>query len=304
MILTHYQTINTLNITSFMQHCSQRCNQTLEGKVDSIPNVSSLREAMLYSITNGGKRFRPTLLYATLEALNTPLATGDDLASAVECIHTYSLIHDDLPAMDDDALRRGKPTCHVQFNEATAILAGDALQTLAFDIIAESEVLTDQQKVSAIQVLARASGPSGMVGGQSHDLASEGKNIDQQELESIHHKKTGVLISACTEMAAIAANASPQTRSALQEFSLTLGLAFQVADDILDITSSTEMLGKQQGADHELDKATYPKFLGLEGAQQYLADLHQKALSLLDKATLDKKETLVELTNFVVHRRY
>ncbi len=287
-----------------MQTCSQRCNQTLENKVNQLPNISNLKSAILYSITNGGKRFRPTLTYATLEALNIPLNQGDDIAAAIECIHTYSLIHDDLPAMDDDDLRRGKPTSHIQFDEATAILAGDALQTLAFEIICSSEQLSSQQKVDATLVLAKASGPEGMVGGQSHDLASEGKELNQQELESVHYKKTGVLIAACTEMAAISANAPYITREALREYSLTLGLAFQVADDILDITSSTETLGKPQGADHELDKATYPKLLGLSGAQSYLTELQEKALSLLGKAELNSVNTLTELTNFVVNRRY
>jgi len=285
-----------------MQQSSARCNTVLKEKVQQQPDISTLKDAIAYSINNGGKRFRPALVYSTLEALGCDHTLGDDLAAAIECIHTYSLIHDDLPAMDDDELRRGQPTCHIKFDEATAILAGDALQALAFELIADSDKLSDIQKVKAIQVLAKASGAAGMVGGQAHDFASEGKQLTQIELEQVHNKKTGALIAACTEMAAIAANASEYTYQALKEFSLTLGLAFQVADDILDITSSTEVLGKPQGADHELDKATYPKLLTLKGAQNYLEQLKKKALHLLEEAELNQPEKLAALTLFVVDR--
>lgn len=287
-----------------MQLAADRCNHILNQKISDQPNISRLKTAMSYSITNGGKRFRPALTYMTLDALGVSEEKGDDLAAAIECIHTYSLIHDDLPAMDDDDLRRGKPTCHVQFDEATAILAGDALQALAFEIIADSQHLSDHQKVSAIQVLSKASGPAGMVGGQAHDLDSEGKQLNQSELEAIHNRKTGALISACTDMACIAANAPEYIQSTLKEFSLTLGLAFQVSDDIIDITSSTEVLGKQQGSDHELDKATYPKLLTLQGAQEYLNKLKEKALSLLQQAELKNAVHLVALTHFVADRDY
>ncbi|GLQ33437.1 polyprenyl synthetase family protein [Litoribrevibacter albus] len=285
-----------------MQQAAERCNQILATKINAQPEISRLKTAMSYSVTNGGKRFRPALTYMTLTALGLPEEKGDDIAAAIECIHTYSLIHDDLPAMDDDDLRRGKPTCHVQFDEATAILAGDALQALAFEIIADSTQLSDAQKVAIIQVLSKASGPAGMVGGQAHDLDSEGKQLNQSELEAIHNRKTGALISACTEMACIAANAPEHIRSTLKDFSLTLGLAFQVSDDIIDITSSTEVLGKQQGSDHELDKATYPKLLTLEGAKDYLNQLKDKALTLLNQAQLNSSEQLVTLTHFVADR--
>jgi len=285
-----------------MQQSSARCNTVLQEKVHQQPDISTLKDAIAYSINNGGKRFRPALVYSTLEALGCEHSLGDDLAAAIECMHTYSLIHDDLPAMDDDELRRGQPTCHIKFDEATAILAGDALQALAFELIADSDKLSDKQKVKTIQVLAKASGAAGMVGGQAHDLASEGRQLNQTELEQVHNKKTGALIAASTEMAAIAANAPEQTYQALKEFSLTLGLAFQVADDILDITSSTEVLGKPQGADHELDKATYPKLLTLEGAQDYLEQLKKKAIQLLKDAELKQPETLEALTHFVVDR--
>lgn len=285
-----------------MQRSAERCNQTLAHYLAQQPDVSNLRTAMSYSITNGGKRFRPALVYMTLEALGVSPEKGDDIAAAIECIHTYSLIHDDLPAMDDDELRRGNPTCHVEFDEATAILAGDALQALAFEIIADSAQLSDAQKVAIIQVLSKASGPAGMVGGQAHDLDSEGKQLTQQELEAIHNRKTGALIAACTEMACIAANAPEQIRNTLKDFSLTLGLAFQVSDDIIDITSSTEVLGKQQGSDHELDKATYPKLLTLEGAQAYLCQLKDKALTLLNQAQLSSSNQLIALTHFVADR--
>ncbi|MFC3152422.1 polyprenyl synthetase family protein [Litoribrevibacter euphylliae] len=285
-----------------MQSSAERCNQTLAHYLAQQPEISHLRTAMSYSITNGGKRFRPALVYMTLKALGVSLEKGDDIAAAIECIHTYSLIHDDLPAMDDDELRRGNPTCHIKFDEATAILAGDALQTLAFEIIANSQNLSDSQKVRIIQVLSKASGPAGMVGGQAHDLDSEGKQLTQVELEAIHNRKTGALIAACTEMACIAADAPKAIHTTLKDFSLTLGLAFQVSDDIIDITSSTEVLGKQQGSDHELDKATYPKLLTLDGAQAYLSQLKEKALTLLNQAELNCSEQLISLTHFVADR--
>jgi geranylgeranyl pyrophosphate synthase len=287
-----------------MQQSSKRCNDTLTHYTQQQPAIHNLKSALSYSINNGGKRFRPALVYSTLHSLNAPLTLGDDIAAAIECIHTYSLIHDDLPAMDNDDLRRGQPTCHIQFDEATAILAGDALQALAFEIIASSKELSALQKVQVIQILAKASGADGMVGGQAHDLASEGKELKQAELEEVHNRKTGALISACTEMAAIAAEAPKETQTALKEFSLTLGLAFQVADDILDITSSTEVLGKKQGADNDLDKATYPKLLTLSGAQNYLSQLKIKALNLLEEAKLSDSNQLRELTEFVVNRDY
>lgn len=293
-----------------MSLCAKSTNAHITDKLQQLDDIADLKSSMLYSVTNGGKRFRPSLIYATLNALSetsdniTLSELGHDLAIAIECIHAYSLIHDDLPAMDDDDLRRGLPTCHIKYDEATAILAGDALQCFAFEVIADSQSFDASQKVQIIKTLAFASGAQGMVGGQADDLSSEGKPINQQALEQIHARKTGALISACTEMACIASGATPETQKLLAEFSQKLGLAFQVSDDILDITSSTEMLGKPQGADEQLDKATYPKLMGLDGAQEYLQELKNSAIELLDQAQLAKPELLQQLVHFVVDRNH
>lgn len=299
-----------LSIADFMRQCAKSTDGYLTEKLQSLDNIADLKAAMLYSVTNGGKRFRPSLIFATLDALSETSdhtiteTLGKDLAVAIECIHAYSLIHDDLPAMDDDDLRRGQPTCHIQYNEATAILAGDALQCFAFEVIATSTQYSASQKVRLIQTLAHAAGAQGMVGGQADDLSNEGKTIDQATLEQIHARKTGALIRACTEMACIAVNAPTETQQLLSEFSEKLGLAFQVSDDILDITSSTEMLGKPQGADEQLDKATYPKLMGLAGAQTYLQQLKHSALTLLEQAQLPKPQLLQQLVHFVVDRNH
>lgn len=246
---------------------------------------SSLEQAIHYSVFNGGKRLRPILVYITGEALGVPLNKLDAAAAAVELIHCYSLIHDDLPAMDDDDLRRGKPSCHKAFDEATAILAGDALQTLAFQILSDSELnpILPSQQVLMINTLAKQSGRAGMIGGQALDITAEGKGnlLDLEALCQIHQKKTGALIEASVLLGAIPANINSDHLLKLQQYARLIGLSFQVQDDILDIEGSQENLGKTIGKDQQQSKATFPALLGINAAKQYAQDLHYDAIEAI-----------------------
>ncbi|MCX4025971.1 (2E,6E)-farnesyl diphosphate synthase [Endozoicomonas sp. SM1973] len=266
----------------------QRANHLLDNLVSSRPNTAPyLKKAINYSLTQGGKRLRPLLTYATCAGLNGSLENADPAAMAIECIHTYSLIHDDLPAMDDDALRRGQPTCHIAFDEATAILAGDALQALAFEALSTNDwypdcVLPPSTKLKQIQILAQASGMNGMVAGQSIDLSSVGKQLSLEQLENMHHCKTGALIKASIQLGALASNQVEESAwQQLGRFADAVGLAFQIQDDILDIESDTETLGKTQGADIANDKPTYPAIMGLSQAKQKAQQLTDEALAIL-----------------------
>lgn len=271
---------------------------------------SRLMESMRYSTANGGKRLRPALLYATAQALmanhKQNAAFNQDLdllAAAVECIHAYSLIHDDLPAMDDDDLRRGKPTCHIQFDEATAILAGDGLQSLAFELITETKTLTAQQQIALVKALSLAAGAQGMVGGQAIDLAAVNQSIDLDHLKAMHALKTGALIRVSVKMAAIACAASSEQKLQLDQYADALGLAFQVQDDILDVESDTETLGKTQGADMALNKPTYPALLGLDGAKEKAKTLQQQAINAIDVFG-DTNQALKQIAHFVIQRTH
>jgi geranylgeranyl diphosphate synthase type II len=297
------------NFQIFLHTCQQRINTALENILPPPAEPAiRLKNAMRYSALNGGKRVRATLVYAAAQAVSgiIPASTDnaestDNIACAVELIHAYSLVHDDLPAMDDDALRRGQPTCHIAFDEATAILAGDALQTLAFESLATSK-LSSEKCCELILTLARASGAAGMVAGQDMDLAAEGKQIALSELESLHRHKTGALIRASVQLGAIASNATPEQKTALDNYAAAIGLAFQVQDDILDIESSTEELGKQQGADLALNKSTYPGLLGLEKAKQLGQDLYNEAIGSL--ALFDQHaDPLRELARYIIERK-
>lgn len=284
----------------------QRNNQQLNVWLDKLPHQNhALIQAMRYGLVLGGKRARPFLVYATGEMLGCTLEQLDTPASAIECIHAYSLIHDDLPAMDDDALRRGQPTCHIQFDEATAILTGDALQTLAFTILAEGplSIEGETQRVAMIQALAQASGAQGMCLGQALDLAAENRAVTLEELEEIHRNKTGALIRCAVRLGALAAGEKgvailPQ----LEKYSTAIGLAFQVQDDILDIISDTETLGKPQGSDQELNKSTYPLLLGLEGAIEKAHTLLHEALQALEAIPYNTRH-LEEFARYVVERK-
>ncbi|MCT8138706.1 polyprenyl synthetase family protein [Anaerobacillus sp. CMMVII] len=262
-----------------------------------------LKQAMLYSLQAGGKRLRPMLLFATIEGFGENFEKGIFVASAIEMIHTYSLIHDDLPAMDNDDLRRGKPTNHKVFGEATAILAGDALLTFAFQVIAtiDQNLVSDIQKVNLITELAKAAGPEGMVGGQVADMEAENKQLSLAELEYIHHHKTGDLLSYSIIAGAILANASERDVENLREFAKHLGLAFQIKDDILDIEGAEENLGKRVGSDINNEKSTYPKLLGLDGAKCKLDDHILKSKEYLYNVSINS-EKLELLVNYIMER--
>ena len=269
------------------------------------PGCTRLKEAMHYAVTAGGKRVRPILTYATGEALGANLSRLDPPACAVEMMHAYSLVHDDLPAMDDDDLRRGKPTCHKQFDEATAILAGDALQALAFTILADqTEELPAESKIQMIRILGDASGAQGMAEGQAIDLESVGQTLDLAALEKMHRHKTGALIRASVQMGALASGESdPKLLTKLDQYATAIGLGFQIVDDILDVISDTETLGKPQGSDIAMNKPTYPALLGLEGARQHAHETHEQALMHLEElpASFD---ILRDLSHYILDRTH
>ncbi|MBM7342850.1 (2E,6E)-farnesyl diphosphate synthase [Pantoea coffeiphila] len=292
-----------------LQHAHyQRVNAALQRYIAELPFQSTpLVNAIEYGALLGGKRLRPFLVYATGQMLHADDSALDAPAAAVECIHAYSLIHDDLPAMDDDSLRRGQPTCHIKFGEDTAILAGDALQTLAFSILADAPMpgVAAEFRIAMLSELAQASGVAGMCGGQALDLAAEGQQVDLTALEKIHRHKTGALIRSAVRLGALAAgergrNALP----ALDRYASAIGLAFQVQDDILDVIGDTAVLGKQQGADQQLGKSTYPALLGLEGARTKAWDLYQESLSALETLAAQSYNTtpLRALAGFIIER--
>ncbi len=270
-------------LEGFQARCRERCETTLDGLLPA-PEIepSRLHQAMRYAALGAGKRIRPLLCYAAGEALGVPAALLDRPAAAVELIHAYSLVHDDLPAMDDDDLRRGRPTCHRAFDEATAVLAGDALQTLAFQTLAEADGIPAPARVAMIAALALASGSRGMAGGQALDLAAEGQRLDRAMLEHIHIHKTGALIRAAVQLA-ILADGPLDTGLAerLDRFAKCIGLAFQIQDDVLDVEGDTAATGKTGGRDQALDKATYPAIVGLAEAKELAATLTDDALAAL-----------------------
>ncbi len=263
---------------------------------------ASVHSAMRWSVFAGGKRFRPLLLLAsgtTFGAVEEQLITS---ACALELIHTYSLIHDDLPSMDDDELRRGKPTCHVRFGEATAILAGDALQTLAFQSIADESRLSFETRVRLIRELARASGtPAGMVAGQAHDLEAETREVSSKELEQIHRLKTGALIIAAARCGAIIANASEAELQSITTYGSQLGLLFQITDDLLDVTATAEALGKTPGKDARSQKATYPRVYGIASARERATRVHAEACGILDHIDRPTQQ-LLQIADFILDR--
>ncbi len=269
-------------------------------------NPGRLHQAMRYAVLGSGKRVRPVLVYATASALDIPLERVDGIAAAIEIIHAYSLIHDDLPAMDDDDLRRGRPTCHKQFDEATAILAGDALQSLAFYILSHDPQMTADvnKRMQMIEILALYSGSRGMAGGQAIDLASVGKSINITELETMHIHKTGALIRTCIQMAALSGDdVSRHQFDALDSYAKKIGLSFQVQDDILDVIGDTETLGKPQGSDAHLDKPTFPSIIGLPAAREKAQELHQQALAALEGFP-QKADILRSISQWFVDRSH
>lgn len=296
-----------MNLISFQESCREKVNSTLSQTIDALPEHSArLKQAMKYALLIGGKRMRPFLVYATGDMLGVKQENLDGAAAAIEAIHAYSLIHDDLPAMDDDDLRRGHATCHIQFDEATAILAGDALQTLAFEILCNHSLSSelDNKRIELIKIVSAAAGYNGMCGGQAMDIAATNQSITQQQLEILHSKKTGALLTACVEMAiALSPNVTLDAQQYLLEFAKTIGLAFQVQDDILDVVGDSAVLGKPQGSDQAQHKSTYPALLGLQQAQDYLESLHKQALQALHALPYNT-QMLVSFTDFVIRRQY
>ena len=262
-----------------------------------------LHQAMRYAVLGGGKRLRPLLVLAAAELGQSEAAAAEAALAAVELVHVYSLVHDDMPAMDNDSLRRGKPTCHVQYDEATALLVGDALQTLAFDVLSRPNGLPAQRQLQMVHTLARTSGSLGMAGGQAIDLQSVGQRIGQTELETMHRLKTGALIRAAVALGALSCpDLGDAALVRLDDYAAKLGLAFQVIDDVLDCEADTATLGKTAGKDQEADKPTYVKLMGLNAARDYAERLvaeAQQALSGFDT----RADRLRQLAAFVTERR-
>lgn len=294
--MNHAEFANTLS------HYRERVNHTLTTVIAKKSGSPLLCEAMQYAALNGGKRLRPVLVYAIGQCFNVPCEQFDLIAAAVECIHCYSLIHDDLPAMDDDNLRRGKPTCHIIFDEATAILAGDALQTLAFELLSQPTTLPAKTQLNMIHLLAMYSGADGMGAGQSLDLLAEGKNISAAALEKIHQLKTGALIKASVMMGALGASRNDaQTLQTLDRFSQHLGFAFQLQDDLLDAIGDTKNTGKSAKQDIKKHKATFATCFGIAKTQEKINELTQAAIQALQSL---KEETafLQMLCQNLIHR--
>lgn len=294
--------------TEILKQAQHQIQQDLVTALDAFSMPEPLKSAVHHAVMLGGKRVRPALCYATaqLKPNHPNFAAVRRAAVAVELIHCYSLAHDDLPCMDNDLLRRGQPTCHVSYGEDTALLAGDILQSMAFEVLG-SRLFDTQQSVDAqivlkqMQILATAT--SKMVNGQVLDLQAEGKHVNQEQLENIHRNKTGALISAAIMMAAVTIfNGTDQAIPKLREFGLAIGLAFQVQDDILDIIADTEVLGKTAGKDQQVDKSTYPALLGLEQAKEYAETLHNQAVNALAYFGDDATE-LLKITQFLLNRK-
>ncbi len=279
-----------------------RVEQALEARLPLPSEVPGrLHQAMRYSALGGGKRIRPALVYAVGELYAAPLEALDAAAAAVEMIHVYSLVHDDLPAMDDDDLRRGRPTCHRQFDEATAILAGDALQVLAFESLANAPAGAEA-RVAMMSALATGSGTQGMAGGQAIDLAAVGRNLDEHEVEAMHVRKTGALIETSVRLPALLAGAGAEDLTRLDRFSRALGLAFQIVDDLLDVEGDPALLGKAVGADRARHKPTYPAAVGVERARERALELEGEALAAI-RGFGDRASMLARLAGYIVERR-
>ena len=293
----------SFNVDDLIQHYAERVNQQLDFKLPQEEEAPQrLHTAMRYSVMGDGKRIRPALVYATGEALSCDLADLDCAACAVEMMHSYSLIHDDLPAMDDDDLRRGRPTCHKAFDEATAILAGDAIQALAFTTLANAKI-TESQRVKMIQQLAKSSGSLGMAGGQAIDLAAVDQQLTEDEITTMHTLKTAALIQASVLMAVAGSGiTNSETFAQFAHFSEKVGLAFQIRDDILDIQADTKTLGKPQGSDAAQNKPTYPSIVGVEQANKIANNLLQQALDEI-KHLDHRADNLRAVSNYMVTRK-
>lgn len=289
------------SLKEFFEHCSRIVDEQLNKLVPPAETAPErLREAIRWSLFAGGKRFRPALVLAAGKAFGADENKLLRTACGIEMIHTYSLIHDDLPAMDDDDMRRGKATCHKKFDEATAILAGDILHTLAFQAVAEDENLTDKIRIKLISELARSAAK--MVDGQYLDLEAEGKTISIRELETIHQNKTGAIICASARAGAIIAGADENDLRAISDYASSLGLLFQITDDLLDVTQTSEVLGKTAGKDSAAEKATYPALYGLAEARNLAQKVHADAIEALNRIEKDTN-LLRDLADFILYRK-
>jgi geranylgeranyl diphosphate synthase type II len=293
----------TMNINAYIAESRKIVDQYLERLLPpEVQEPATIHKAMRYSVFAGGKRVRPILVLAAGESLAGDREVLLHLGAGIEMMHTYSLIHDDLPALDNDDLRRGVPTCHKVFGEAMAILAGDALMTCCYQVLADLPKISDSVKVRIIRELATATGTiQGMIGGQVVDLESEGKPVSPEALKYIHDSKTGALLTACVRCGALAAGAEPAELLALTEFGGKIGLVFQIVDDILDVTASSEVLGKTAGKDEKVKKATYPALYGIEASRQKARELLASALEDI-RSFGEKAEALRDLARFVVNR--
>ena len=283
----------------------QQVEQALQGWVgEAAP--AGLREAMRYAVLDGGKRLRPLLVLAASEAVQGQPEAALRAACAVELIHAYSLVHDDMPCMDNDVLRRGKPTVHVQFGEAAALLAGDALQTQAFELLTppDTALVPAAMQADLCRILARASGGQGMAGGQAIDLASVGLQLSQDELQHMHALKTGALLQASVMLGVATGQGSADAVAQLQQYAAAIGLAFQVVDDILDVTADSQTLGKTAGKDAANDKPTYVSLMGLEASRQYAQQLQQQAQAALQASGLANTDKLHAIADWVIDRAY
>ena len=302
--------VSAVDFSAWLSERAQHVEQVLARVMpDENAVPARLHRAMRYAVLGGGKRVRAALVFAAAQAClpvvpvqRAPqLKLAQDLAAAaVELVHAYSLVHDDLPCMDDDVLRRGRPTVHVQFDEATALLAGDALQPLAFDLLAQMPI-APELIVQATRDLARAAGSLGMAGGQAIDLESVGKALTQQALQQMHVLKTGALLEASVSLGGLAGGANASQRQALEAYSAAIGLAFQVIDDVLDVTADSSLLGKTPGKDAAANKPTYVTLMGLAQARAFAGELHQRALAALSPLG-DSAALLAGLANFIVLR--
>lgn len=292
------------NFEAWMHEQLQRTEQSLSQWV-GVNAPADLGQAMRYAVLDGGKRLRPLLVLAAAQAVGGLPAAAMRAACAVELIHAYSLVHDDMPCMDNDVLRRGKPTVHVQFGEAGALLGGDALQALAFELLtpAESDVPAPMQ-AALCRILAQAAGAQGMAGGQAIDLASVGKSLTEPELRRMHSLKTGALLEASVAMGVACAAVAPPVQQALARYATALGVAFQVVDDILDVVADVATLGKTPGKDAANEKPTFVALMGLQGARDYASDLLSQALQALDDTGLQDVQALSGLAHMVVSRSH
>lgn len=282
----------------------QRVEQALQGWVgEGAPD--GLREAMRYAVLDGGKRLRPLLVLAASEAVQGLAEAALRGACAIELIHAYSLVHDDMPCMDNDVLRRGKPTVHVQFGESAALLAGDSLQTQAFELLTPAaDLVPAAMQADQCRILARASGGQGMAGGQAIDLASVGLQLTQDELQHMHALKTGALLQASVMLGVATGQCSAEAAQQLQQYASAIGLAFQVVDDILDVTADSQTLGKTAGKDAANDKPTYVSLMGLDASRQYAQQLHQQAQAALAASGLAETDKLHAIADWVINRAY